>query len=104
MFFNLNRIILGKIIYNINLISTNLKIHNTKCMSEREFRLFASDNHLEIIKINYFGAFVYNVHQKLNFIQQLIYKITRLIFKKLNPTIAAINNNFVFIIFCFFNY
>lgn len=72
----------------------NLKIHNTKCMSKGKFEDFAKDNNLQIISIDYFGSFAYNVHQPLNLFQKIIYKMVRLIFKKLNPTIAQKPNKY----------
>jgi cyclopropane fatty-acyl-phospholipid synthase-like methyltransferase len=72
----------------------NLKIHNTKCMSRKELHALASDNNLQIIVIDYFGVFAFNVHQSLNLFQKVIYKITRIIFRKLNPYIAAKPNKY----------
>ncbi|WP_375234795.1 class I SAM-dependent methyltransferase [Winogradskyella sp.] len=61
----------------------NLKIHNLKCMSLEVFRDFAERNKLKTVHLSYFGGFPFNVHQNLNFIQKIIYKIHRLIFKRI---------------------
>lgn len=60
----------------------NLKIHNLRCMSLSVFNEFAKHNNLRIIHLDYYGGFPYNVHQKLNIIQKVIYKGHWYIFKK----------------------
>lgn len=59
----------------------NLKIHNLECMHLSVFKSFAKRNNLKIIELNYFGGFPYNVHQKLNLGQKIIYKIHYKFFK-----------------------
>jgi SAM-dependent methyltransferase len=59
----------------------NLKAHNLKSMHLRVFRDFAKRNHLKTEILQYHGGFAYNVHQKLNIFQKIIYKVTRIIFK-----------------------
>jgi trans-aconitate methyltransferase len=63
----------------------NLKAHNLKCMKKDTFEKFANKNNLKLLKNEYFGAFPYSVHQKLNLPQKVIYGISRLFFKKVNP-------------------
>ena len=59
----------------------NLKIHNIKCMKKSVFKSFAKRNQLQQLYLDYFGGFPYSVHQKLNFLQKLIFKIHRIVFK-----------------------
>lgn len=59
----------------------NLKMHNLKIMSLKVFKKFAERNNLKIKHLSYFGTFPYNVHQKHNFFQKVIYKLHRLAFK-----------------------
>ncbi|WP_170309830.1 class I SAM-dependent methyltransferase [Seonamhaeicola maritimus] len=59
----------------------NLKIHNLKCMSLSVFEDFAQRNNLKVVELTYFGGFPFSVHQKLNLIQKIIFKIHRLVFK-----------------------
>ena len=63
----------------------NLKAHNLNCMRKETFQQFANNNNLILLRNEYFGGFPFSVHQQLNFFQKLIYKTTRLIFKKVNP-------------------
>lgn len=63
----------------------NLKAHNLKSMRKKVFIDFAVRNDLELLDFSYFGGFAFNPHQKLNIIQQLIYKTTRFVFKRINP-------------------
>ncbi len=72
----------------------NLLVHNTKCMSKHVFQQFAKRNHLGIVNIGYCGGFSYNVHQSLNRWQSIIYRMTRLLFRKINPLIARYPNPF----------
>lgn len=59
----------------------NLKSHNLKSMHLKVFKDFAKRNHLKTDVLQYRGGFAYNVHQKLNIFQKIIYKVTRIIFK-----------------------
>ena len=59
----------------------NLKVHNLKCMHLRVFRDFADRNNLKINHLSYYGGFPISSHQELNFIQKLIYKVHRQLFK-----------------------
>lgn len=61
----------------------NLKVHNLKCMRLKVFTDFAKRHNLSILHLDYYGGFPFNVHQKNNFIQKLIYKGHRLFFKYL---------------------
>lgn len=61
----------------------NLAIHNLKSMSFKVFKTFAERNNLEIIELSYLGDFPHTVHQELNVVQKIIYKIHRLFFKKI---------------------
>lgn len=64
----------------------NLKAHNLRCMSKRVFERFAIRNKLKVERLEYFGGFPFSVHQELNIIQKIIFKITRKIFKfHINP-------------------
>ena len=64
----------------------NLKAHNLKCMSKYAFREFSKRNNLKIIRLQYFGGFPFQVHQKLNLFQKCIYKSVRIVFKfYINP-------------------
>jgi cyclopropane fatty-acyl-phospholipid synthase-like methyltransferase len=63
----------------------NLKAHNLKCMHKKTFKNFAHANNYKLLVNTYFSGFPYSVHQKLNFFQKIIYKLTRLILKKINP-------------------
>jgi 2-polyprenyl-3-methyl-5-hydroxy-6-metoxy-1,4-benzoquinol methylase len=66
----------------------NLKAHNLKCMSLKTFQDFGQRNNLKVSCLEYNGGFQFSVHQKLNFLQKLIFKATRIIFKfGLNPYI-----------------
>lgn len=59
----------------------NLKVHNLKCMRLKVFEDFAKRQNLSILHLDYFGGFPLGVHQENNFLQKLIYKGHRLIFK-----------------------
>ncbi|MBR9915489.1 MAG: class I SAM-dependent methyltransferase [Algicola sp.] len=61
----------------------NLTIHNLKSMRLKVFRDFAERNDLKINYLSYFGGFPFGVHQKLTFIQKVIYQIHRRFFKKI---------------------
>ncbi|NVK51417.1 MAG: class I SAM-dependent methyltransferase [Flavobacteriaceae bacterium] len=64
----------------------NLKVHNLKTMNLKVFKDFALRNNLVIDTLEYFGGFPFNVHQKLTFLQKLIYIPSRFLFKFiLNP-------------------
>ncbi|WP_431135824.1 class I SAM-dependent methyltransferase [Psychroserpens mesophilus] len=64
----------------------NLKMHNLKCMNLKVFEEFSARNNLKVNHLNYYGGFPVGVHQKLNFIQKLIFNVHRLFFKKIgNP-------------------
>lgn len=67
----------------------NLKAHNLKSMKKSVFVDFGKRNNLELLTLEYFGGFPYSLHQTPNLIQKIIYKITRLIFLKVNPYIKA---------------
>jgi len=81
--------------YGILCDYSNLKAHNLKCMRLTVFEEFAKRNELEVVHLDYWGGFPYSVHQTLNFGQKIIYKGTRLFFKKLNPIIARFPNKFL---------
>jgi hypothetical protein len=59
----------------------NLRVHNLKSMRLKVYREFAKRNNLSILYLDYFGEFPIGVHQESNFLQKLIYKGHRLIFK-----------------------
>jgi 2-polyprenyl-3-methyl-5-hydroxy-6-metoxy-1,4-benzoquinol methylase len=59
----------------------NLKVHNLKCMKLKVFTDFANRNNLSILHLDYYGGFAFNLHQKSNLMQKLIFKGHRLIFK-----------------------
>lgn len=59
----------------------NLKVHNLKCMRLKVFKDFAKRHNLSILHLDYYGGFPLGVHQKNNFLQKLIFKGHRLIFK-----------------------
>lgn len=61
----------------------NLKLHNLECMRLKVFRDFAKRNNLNIEFLGYYGEFPFNVHQKLNFVQKIIFKTHRILFKKI---------------------
>ena len=63
----------------------NLKAHNLDCMKKETFEIFAKDNKLQLVTNEYFSGFPFTVHQKLNFCQKIIYRLTRFLFKKINP-------------------
>lgn len=74
---------------------SNLKIHNIKCMKKSVFKNFAKRNQLQQLYLDYFGGFPFSVHQKLNFFQQLIFKIHRIVFKFfLNKFISKYPNKY----------
>lgn len=73
----------------------NLKAHNLKTMSFNVFKEFSKRNNLQIESLEYYGGFPYRVHQKLNFLQKLIYHPFRFIFKKLNPIIEKKPNKYL---------
>jgi len=66
----------------------NLKIHNLKCMKLKVFRDFAKRNHLKINHLSYYGNFPHNVHQNLNFFQEVIFKSHQIFFKKFANSIV----------------
>lgn len=72
-------------IYGLLVDRANLKVHNLKCMELNVFSNFARRNKMIIKHLSYRDGFAYRVHQKLNITQKVIYKITRAIFKRLNP-------------------
>jgi 2-polyprenyl-3-methyl-5-hydroxy-6-metoxy-1,4-benzoquinol methylase len=72
----------------------NLKAHNLKCMRKKVFIDFAERNNLELLDFTYFGGFAFTPHQETNSVQRLIYKMTRLIFKKINPFLEKRPNAF----------
>ncbi|MDT0557346.1 class I SAM-dependent methyltransferase [Ichthyenterobacterium sp. W332] len=59
----------------------NLKIHNLKCMKLKVFEDFAERHNLSILHLGYYGGFPLGIHQKINFLQKIIYKLHRLVFK-----------------------
>jgi hypothetical protein len=59
----------------------NLKVHNLECMRLKVFKDFARRHNLSLLHLDYYGGFPLGVHQKNNFIQKLIYKCHRLVFK-----------------------
>src|SRR5690606_13904024 len=61
----------------------NLKVHNLKSMRLKVFKDFAKRHNLKTIELTYFGDFPHGVHQKSNFLQRLILKSNRFLFKKL---------------------
>ena len=63
-------------------------------MRKKVFTDFADRNKLELLEFTYFGGFAYTPHQKLNMIQNFIYKSFRLLFKKMNPIIERHPNRF----------
>ncbi len=71
--------------YGLLLDRENLKAHNLKSMKLSVFKKFAIRNKLNIKYLSYYGGFAYRVHQPLNFAQKVIYKITRSVFKQINP-------------------
>lgn len=64
----------------------NLKAHNLNCMNLEVFKAFSKRHNLDVKTLKYYGGFPFAVHQKLNLFQKLIFKTTKLIFKKIiNP-------------------
>ena len=61
----------------------NMKIHNLECMSLKVFKTFSDRNNLKTLKLNYFGGFPFNVHQKLNVFQKIIFQVHRFVFKRM---------------------
>lgn len=59
----------------------NLKIHNLESMDLGVFQNFAKRNNLKTIHLSYFGNFPHKIHQKSNFVQKIIFKTHRLVFK-----------------------
>ena len=55
----------------------NLKRHNLECMDTNIFKKFALRNNLKIDYLEYYGGFQHSVHQKLNIVQSIIYRIVR---------------------------
>lgn len=64
-------------LYGILCDKKNLNRYNLKCMKIDVFKKFAIRNNLDIHLLDYYGSFQYSVHQKLNIIQLIIYKIVR---------------------------
>lgn len=76
--------------------NANLKKHNLKSMNLKVFREFSERNNLKILSLGYFGGFQFEVHQDLNFLQKILFKYTRIIFKYyLNPIIKRYPNKFL---------
>jgi len=73
----------------------NLKMHNLKSMKLSVFKNFALRKNLEIKYLDYYGGFAFSVHQKLNPVQNFIYKSFRYIFYHLNPVIAKHPNKYL---------
>lgn len=73
-------------IYKYMVDHPNLKVHNLKSMSLEVFKGFSLRHSLSVKHLGYFGTFPFNVHQKLNFIQNIIYKSHRILFKKVLNT------------------
>lgn len=64
----------------------NLKAHNLQCMNLSVFKKFAQRNHLKIRLLQYYGGFPFSVHQELNLLQKVVYKLVRGFSKKIiNP-------------------
>jgi 2-polyprenyl-3-methyl-5-hydroxy-6-metoxy-1,4-benzoquinol methylase len=64
----------------------NLKAHNLKSMRLGVFKEFAKRHDLDVNTLQYYGGFPFAVHQRLNILQKIIYKVARLISKKvINP-------------------
>lgn len=61
----------------------NLDIHNLKSMNLDNFRKFANRNNLQTLNLQYIGGFPFSVHQKLNFMQKIIFQTHRVLFKKM---------------------
>lgn len=59
----------------------NLLIHNTKCMKKEVFTSFATRNHLKLARLEYYGGFAFTVHQRLNLVQFVIFRLHRFLFK-----------------------
>jgi SAM-dependent methyltransferase len=59
----------------------NLRIHNLKCMKLDVFKAYAKRSHIKIRRLTYFGDFPHSVHQDLNAIQKIIFKIHQKSFK-----------------------
>lgn len=59
----------------------NLKIHNLKSMRKKVFYDFGVRNNLKLLKLEYYGGFPFSVHQELNVIQKVIFKVHRIAFK-----------------------
>lgn len=73
----------------------NLKLHNLKIMDVTVFEKFAARNALNINVLEYFGGFNFNIHQKLNWIQSVIHKSFRQVFKRINPYIKKHPNKYL---------
>ena len=73
----------------------NLKAHNLKAMKLSVFKKFAKRNDLQIAYLNYYGGFPFSVHQKLNWIQKQIHRLTRYFFKKINHFIENRPNKYL---------
>lgn len=73
----------------------NLKIHNLKTMRLEVFRQFAKRNNLEIKLLTYHGGFSFSVHQKLNPLQNFIFRSFRSIFRYLNPYVVKHPNKYL---------
>lgn len=74
----------------------NLKAHNLNCMSLKTFEDFAFRNDLKIEKLEYFGGFPFGVHQRLNWVQKVIFKLFRYVFKfHLNPYLEKHPNKYL---------
>ncbi len=81
--------------YKLAVDKSNLEIHNLKCMHLNVFKKFGQRYKLETLKIEHYGGFPFSVHQELNFIQKIIFKLHRLIFKFfLNKWIAKYPNRY----------
>lgn len=75
-------------IYKLLVDKKNLDIHNLNSMSLKVFRDFAKRNHLKINHLSYYGNFPHNVHQNLNFFQEVIFKSHQIFFKKFANSIV----------------
>jgi len=75
--------------YGLCVDRANLKAHNLKCMHIKVFTDFVRRNDLAINYLSYYGGFSYRVHQKLNLVQKVIYKVIRALTRRVNSFLES---------------
>ncbi len=81
--------------YGLLVDRENLLMHNLSCMTRKTFDEFEERNSLQCLDFTFYGGFQYAYHGTVNYIQLTLYRVTRLVFKILNPILEKYPNRFV---------